>query len=117
MIMIMILDHFYSATLSTTTQRRSRLQQVSRRRAQATISEGLAQSPHMAARVGVEPTIFRLKVIDSTKRHHALHIYICVTVLRRNNSFYRVDFGSFSQAAYYSQHLKIRSILISLANA
>ena len=50
----------------------SRLQQgycigVSRRSAQAIVSEGLAQGPYMAARAGVEPTTFRLKVICSTK--------------------------------------------------
>src|SRR6218665_214992 len=60
---------FYSATLSTTTHKRSRLQHgycigVSRRSAQATISEGLAQGPYMAVRAGVE---LRMKVIDSTK--------------------------------------------------
>src|SRR6218665_334290 len=72
MMMIMIIDHCYSATLSTITQRRSRLQHgycigVSRRSAQATVSEGLAQGPCMAARAGVEPTTLQLKVIDSTK--------------------------------------------------
>src|SRR6218665_3022977 len=69
---IIIIDNFYSATFSTSTQRRSRLQHgycigVSRRRAQATVSEGLAQGPYMVARAGVEPTTLRLKVIDSTK--------------------------------------------------
>jgi len=48
LVMIMIIDHFYSATLSTNTQRRFPLQHgycigVSRRRAQATVSKGLAQ--------------------------------------------------------------------------
>src|SRR6218665_668621 len=70
--MIMIINHFYSATLSTTTQRRSRLQHgycigVSRRSAQETVSEGLAQGPYMAAGAGVEPTTLWLKVIDYTK--------------------------------------------------
>ena len=70
--MIMIIEHLNSATYATTTQRLSRLQQrycigVSRRSAQATVSEGLAQGPYMAARAGVEPTTLRLKVIDSTK--------------------------------------------------
>src|SRR6218665_3016702 len=55
-----------------TTQRRSRLQHgycigVSRRSAQATAGKGLAQGPYVMARVGVEPTTLRLKVIDSTK--------------------------------------------------
>ena len=54
---------------STTTQRRSRLQHgdcigVSRRSAQATVNKGLAQSPNVAARAGVEPTTLRLRVID-----------------------------------------------------
>src|SRR6218665_2581154 len=58
--------------MSTTTQRRSRLQHgycigVSRRCAQATVSKGLAQGLYMAARAGVEPTTLRLKAIDSTK--------------------------------------------------
>src|SRR6218665_11645 len=70
--LIMIIDHFYSATYSTSTQSRSRLQHgycisVSRRSAQATVSEGLAQGPYMAAKAGVEPMTPRLKVIDSTK--------------------------------------------------
>ena len=34
---------------------------------QATAGKGLAQGPYMAARVGVEPTSLRLKVIVSTK--------------------------------------------------
>src|SRR6218665_1194780 len=33
---------------------------------QATVSEGLAQGPYVAARVGVEPTTIRLRVIDLT---------------------------------------------------
>jgi len=54
-----------------TTQRRSRLQHgycigVSRRSAQATVSKGLDQGPYVAARVGVEPTTLRLRVIDLT---------------------------------------------------
>src|SRR6218665_3688415 len=57
--------------MSSTTQRRSRLQHgycigVSRRSTQATAGKGLAQGPCMVARAGVEPTTFRLKVIDST---------------------------------------------------
>src|SRR6218665_3970363 len=56
---------------SSTTQRGSRLQHgycigVSRRSAQATADNGLAQGPYMAARAGVEPTTLRLKVIVST---------------------------------------------------
>jgi len=55
MIMIMIIELFYPATLSTTTQRRSRLQHgycigVSRRSAQAAASEVLAQGPYVATR-------------------------------------------------------------------
>src|SRR6218665_225876 len=57
--------------MSSTTQRRSRLQYgycigVSRRSAQATVGKGLAQGPYMAARARVEPTTLRLKAIDST---------------------------------------------------
>ena len=40
---------------------------VSRRSAQATAGKGLAQGPYVAARAGVEPTTFRLKVIVSSK--------------------------------------------------
>src|SRR6218665_1896 len=58
--------------VSSTTQRRSRLQhgyyiRVSRRSAQATAGKGLAQGPYVAARAGVEPMTLRLKVIVSTK--------------------------------------------------
>src|SRR6218665_116964 len=65
--------HFYSAPFkSFTTQRRPRLQheyciEVSRRSAQETAGKGLAQGPYVAARVGVEPTTLRLKVIAPTK--------------------------------------------------
>src|SRR6218665_1712311 len=52
-------------------KRRSRLQLGycfggSRRSAQATVGKELAQGPYVAARARVEPTTFRLKVIDST---------------------------------------------------
>ena len=33
---------------------------------QATVSKGLAQGPYVGARVGVEPTTLRLRVIDLT---------------------------------------------------
>src|SRR6218665_3003961 len=65
--------HFYSDPFkSSTTQRRSRLQQgycigVSRRSAQATAGKGHSQGPYVAARSRVEPTTIRLKVIVSTK--------------------------------------------------
>ena len=67
--------------LSTTTQRRSRLQHgycigVSRQGAQVTASEGLAQGPYVASRAGVEPTTIRLKVIDSTKVHSFIQGFI-----------------------------------------
>src|SRR6218665_212619 len=57
----------YRLFKSTTTQRHSQLQHgycigVSRRSAQAAVSEGLAQGPY----VGFEPTTLRLKGIDST---------------------------------------------------
>src|SRR6218665_1092777 len=58
--------HFYFK--SSTTQRRSRLQNgycigVSRRSAQATAGKELAQGPYVTARAGVEPTTLRLRVI------------------------------------------------------
>src|SRR6218665_397896 len=65
--------HFYSASSSPlTTPRLSRLQHgycigVSRRSAQATAGKGLAQGFYVEARAGVEPTTFRLRVIDLTK--------------------------------------------------
>ena len=34
---------------------------------QATVSEGLAQGPYVAARMGLEPTTLRTKRIESTK--------------------------------------------------
>src|SRR6218665_1771230 len=79
----MIIDHFYSATSSTTTRRRSRLQHgycigVSRRSAQATVSEGLLQGSNMMARAGVEPTTLRLKVIDSAKVPPCLTLCMCI---------------------------------------
>ena len=37
------------------------------------LSEGLAQSPYVAARAGVEPMTLRTKGIDSTNAPHMLH--------------------------------------------
>ena len=37
---------------------------------QATVSEELAQGPHVAARVGVEPMTLRTKGVDSTNAPH-----------------------------------------------
>ena len=76
--MIMIIDYFYSASLSTITPRRSRLQHgncigVLRRSAQATVSEGLAQGPYMATREGVEPMVH-----DPSVKSHRL--YQCATI-------------------------------------
>src|SRR6218665_130256 len=56
--------HYYSEALPATAWILYR--RVSHRGAQATASKGLAQGPYVAARVGVEPTTLRLKVIDST---------------------------------------------------
>src|SRR6218665_4030044 len=57
--------------MSSTTQRRSRLQHgyyigVSHRSAQATAGKGLAQGPYVTARAGAQTTTLRLKVIAST---------------------------------------------------
>ena len=41
---------------------------------QATVSEGLAQGPYMAARAGVEPMILQTKGVDSTNAPHTPHI-------------------------------------------
>jgi len=43
---------------------------------QATVSEGLAQGPYMAARAGFELTTLRLKGIDSTTPHKFTHSLI-----------------------------------------
>ena len=53
--------HYYSEALQTTAWIG-----VLRRSAQATVSKGLALGPYVAARVGVEPTTLRLRVIDLT---------------------------------------------------
>ena len=37
---------------------------------QATVSEGLAQGPYVAARAGVEPMTLRTKGVDSTNAPH-----------------------------------------------
>src|SRR6218665_2369035 len=80
--------HFYRAPFKpSTTQRHSRLQHgycigVSRRNTQATAGKGLAQGPYVAARAGVEPTTFRLKVIVSTKAPP------CSTKVSRSNHEY-----------------------------
>ena len=37
------------------------------------MSEGLAQGPYMAARVGVEPMTLRTKGVDSTNAPHMPH--------------------------------------------
>src|SRR6218665_645651 len=76
-----------SSPLGPTTQRRSRLQHgycigVSRRSAQATVSNGLAQGPYVAARVGVEPTTLQLKVIDSTKAPPRTMNAVCALVTK-----------------------------------
>jgi len=43
---------------------------------QATVSEGLAQGPYVAARAGVEPTTLRLKASDSINAPPRPTIYI-----------------------------------------
>ena len=42
---------------------------------QATVSEGLAQGPYMAARARVEPATLRTKGVDSTNATHTPHLY------------------------------------------
>ena len=59
-------------TTALSFQKRSRPQQLTLCRSlhaealQTTVSEGLAQDPYVAARVGIEPTTLRSKGIDST---------------------------------------------------
>src|SRR6218665_416962 len=55
---------YYSEALPTTARILYRSFTPKRK---ATLGKGLAQGPYMAARAGVEPTILRLKAIDSTK--------------------------------------------------
>src|SRR6218665_1861527 len=70
---------YYSEALPTTAWTLYR--SFTPRGAQATAGKGLAQRPYVAARVGVNPTTLRLKVIVSTKsssqprRHHVLLTY------------------------------------------
>ena len=40
---------------------------------QATVSEGLAQGPYVAARAGVEPMTLRTKGVDCTNAPHTPH--------------------------------------------
>src|SRR6218665_3639584 len=85
----------YRLFKSSTTQRRSRLQHgyyigVSRRSAQATAGKGLAQGTYVAARAGVEPTTFRLTVIDLTL-HHQFHKYTCIYITLYNTDTPRVN--------------------------
>src|SRR6218665_3000685 len=89
-------------------KRRSRLQLgycfgVSRRSAQATVGKELAQGPYVAARARVEPTTFRLKVIDSTNvnpRHtsnvsrlmvYRPHSKFTRTLILKNDRVYSVN--------------------------
>src|SRR6218665_948755 len=89
--------HFYFK--SSTTQRRSRLQNgycigVSRRSAQATAGKGLAQGPYVTARAGVEPTTLRLRVIASTNapsRPNIMYTSSCLCHLVDSSPFSRSD--------------------------
>src|SRR6218665_2076998 len=63
---------------STTTERHSRhstdtVPEFHDAAPQATVSEGLAQGPCVAARAGVEPTTLRTKGVDSTNAPHTPH--------------------------------------------
>src|SRR6218665_996871 len=64
--------HFHSASQSMNlseallTTAIDTVLEFTRRCAQATVSEGLAQGPYVAARAGLEPTTLRSKGVDST---------------------------------------------------
>ena len=45
---------------------------------QATVSEGLAQGPYVAARVGVKPMTLWTKGVDSTNAPHTPHNYFVI---------------------------------------
>ena len=55
---------------------------------QATVSEGLAQGPYVAARARFEPTIFRSKGIDATDAplRSTMDLIVMVTKRRRNGN-------------------------------
>src|SRR6218665_442670 len=74
--MIMIIYHFYSVSLSTTTIADSEaLPTTARigycigvsRQAHRQLLLPISEGPYMAPRAGVEPTTLRLKVIESTR--------------------------------------------------
>ena len=48
---------------------------------QATVSEGLAQSPYIPAKAGVEPMTLRIKGIDSTNVPHTPHKSLAMSAL------------------------------------
>ena len=54
---------------------------IARQAPQATVTEGLAQGPCVAARSGIEPTTLRTKSVDSTKAPHTPQTcsMLCVT--------------------------------------
>ena len=58
---------------------------------QATVSEGLAQGPYVAARAGVEPMTLRTKGVDSTSGalRPALQsngLYACICIMHAINA-------------------------------
>jgi len=72
--------YLYHSLKSTTALRRSRLQhtyciEVSRQSAQATASKGLAQSPYVVARTGIEPTTLRMIVYNYRSTYPSAFIY------------------------------------------
>src|SRR6218665_2987342 len=85
---------------------RSRLQhgyyiRVSRRSAQTTAGKGLAQGPYVAARAGVEPTTYRLRVIASTNapprpKYHHIAVVLTFAHNRRTIQFKQDLFQSIS---------------------
>src|SRR6218665_197765 len=75
--------------MSSTTQRRSRhstdaLPEFHDVAPQATVSEGLAQDPYVAARAGVKPMTLRTKGVDSTKASPHLTDIIMILCYRRD---------------------------------
>src|SRR6218665_672061 len=96
---------------------------------QATLSEGLAQGPYVAARVGVEPMTLRTKGIDSTNAPHTpqvlckeLHTGCSQKWRRRHLESESASYGGSSPSAadscqtahlYSTNHLSCSKYLLS----
>src|SRR6218665_1589471 len=110
--------HFYSASRSMAVQKRSRPQQLTLCRSlhtkalQATVSEGLAQGPYVAARVGLEPTTLwspmRLQCPSTCEFRIVTNVYDTAIQILLSHLLeqYMLDFSylnlySFDRSLYY----------------